>query len=254
LNDGEGGEIKALFDLFLENYLEIFVGAHLSKQNTIFSRQLAFVILGVITMYRATGSAGYRERLAQLCDVLLEFEKRFEDVAGATVSGFMMGTHTQRIVFVDCHSAALLALTEAAEHIEDARFAAAINRGLGCYCLETTRIDWHDGPHKADIIAVDWVDDHGIRHSNNAFWNYHAGLTLRFFTALRASSDARLREAAVRHRSRIGLFEMIMRRQLEHSIFRQDGALEIRSSVLSTETNSETQPWAALGLFELAGG
>ena len=49
-----------------------------------------------------------------LCDILLEFEKRFEDIAGNAVSGFTMGVHRHRIVFSDCNSAAMLAFAEAA--------------------------------------------------------------------------------------------------------------------------------------------
>jgi hypothetical protein len=43
---------------------------------------------------------------------------------------------------------------------------------------------------------------------------------------------------------------MIMRWHLERSLSWRDGAVEIRSSILSTETNSETQPWAMLGLLD----
>ncbi len=245
---------KDLFDTYLKYYFQLFVAAHRRRENTIFSRQLAFVILGLVTMYEATGSVDYRRRLAELCDVLFEFEKPFADVGDTPVSGFMMGVTSRRFVFVDCHSAALLALTEASRHIEDARFAAAIDRGLGCFSIETTRIDWHDGPHKVDVIAVDWVDDHGSRHTNTGFWNFHAGLTLRFFAALRRAGDPALRAVAARHCDRIELFEMVLRRQIERSLTWHDGAVEVRCSTLSTETNSETQPWAALGLLEAATG
>jgi hypothetical protein len=43
---------------------------------------------------------------------------------------------------------------------------------------------------------------------------------------------------------------LIMRWHIERSLSWHDGAVEIRSSILSTETNSETQPWAMLGLLE----
>jgi hypothetical protein len=241
---------KGLFDTYLENYFQLFVAGHLRQENTIFSRQLAFVILALVAMYRATANPDYHRRLAQLCDVLLEFEKPFDDVAGGPVSGFMMGAHSHRNVFVDCHSAALLALTEAAGHIEDPRFTAAIDRGLGCYCIETTTIDWHDGPHKIDAVAVAWVDDDGSRKTNHGFWNYHTGLTLRFFAALGKAADPGLQAVAARHSQRIELFEMIMRWHLDRSLSWRDGAVEIRSSILSTETNSETQPWAMLGLLD----
>ena len=253
-SDGHGvvhrEEVKSLFDTYLEVYINVFLGGHREHKNTLSSRQLAFVILALVAMYRGTGDNRYRNYLVELCDVMLQFEKQFDDIAGSTVSGFMMGVHSQRIVFVDCHSAAMLALTEAANYIEDVRFAAAIDRGLGCYAIETTKIDWWDGPHKIDVMSVHWIDDHGSRHSNTGFWNYHAGLTLRFFAALNKSSNTSIRAVAARNRRRIELFEHIMRWHLTRSIHLRDGMMEIRSSILSTETNSETQPWAAIGLME----
>jgi len=244
-------EVHGLFDKFLGVYFDLFVRGHERQKNTIFSRQLAFVVLGVLTMYEVTGAQRYLDRLAQLCEVLLAFEKRYDDIAGAPASGFMMGIHSKRFVFIDCHSAALLALTKAARYIDDSRLAAVIDRGLGSYCIETTKIDWIDGPHKADVVAASWVDDQGVRLTNNAFWNYQVGLTLRFFAALRNSPDSRLRKIAARHRDRMELCEMIMLRQIEKSLSRYDGAIEIRTSVLSAETNSETQPWATLGLLDI---
>lgn len=242
-------ELKDFFDKYLNTYLEMFVDGHYQKRNTIFSRQLAFVILSVVTMYRATGGRSYFSRLTQLCDVMLDFEKRFDDIASGPASGFMLGVHSQRSVFVDCHSAALLALTQAAQYIDDPRLTAAIDRGLGSYCVETAKVDWIDGPHKVDVVAVSWLDDHGTRHTNNAFWNYHAGLTLRFFAALRNTSDPALQAIAARHRDRITLFDTIFRLQIASSMTWHHNGLELRSSVLSTETNSETQPWVMLGLL-----
>jgi len=242
-------ELRCMFDNYLNVYFEVFVEGHHNRKNMIFSRQLAFVILGLVTMYRTTGAGVYLHRLVQLCDVLLEFEKCFDDIAGSPVSGFTMGAHTQRFVFLDCHGAALLALTEAAQYINDPRLVSAIDRGLGSYCIETAKVDWIDGLHKIDVVSANWVDDDGTRQTNNGFWNFHAGLTLRLFRALRGAPNPDLQAVVGRHHERIELFEIIMRRQIEQSITRRNDAVEIRSSILSTETNSETQPWAALGLF-----
>ncbi len=242
--------VKALFDTYLQYYFDLFVEGHYRRENTIFSRQLAFVMLALATMVRATGDTAYRARLEQLCDVMLEFEKLFDDVAGNAVSGFMMGTQSSRIVFVDCHSAALLALIEAANHVADPRLAAAVDRGLGCFAIQTTKIDWLGEQRKIDVIAVDWVNDEGTRHSNHGFWTYHTGLTLRMFAALRRSPEPGIQAVAARHRDRLGLIETIMRWHVERSLTWHDGAVEIRSSILSSETNSETQPWAAIGLLD----
>lgn len=243
-------DVGSLFDAYLNVYIDIFINGHGKNGDAVSSRQLAFVILAVIVMHRACGGHKYLRELNRLCTVMLDFEKRFEDVAGDSASGFIMGVRSQRIVFVDCHSAALLALTVASQYVDDPRLTAAIDRGLSCYSIETTKIDWHDGPHKIDTIAVDWTDDSGGRHTNHGYWNYHAGLTLRFFAALRRSGDPALQAVVARHRERMELLEMIMRWHIERSLTWHDDAVEIRSSVLSTETNSETQPWAMVGLLE----
>jgi hypothetical protein len=241
-------ELRSLFNLYLDYYFDLYVNEHARQPNTIFSRELAFVILGVVTMYRATGDDDYLRRLGRLCDVLLDFEVRFLDVAGNPASGFLMRLDSPRAAYVDCHSAALLALTQASRYISDPRLAAAIDRGLASYFLETCRVDV-GGPRKVDTVSTTMVDDHGTRRTENAFWNFKVGMTLRFFNALSNAADPALQAVAARHRDRIELFEIILRRQLERSISEQDYGVEVRCAEIATETNSETQPWVMLGLL-----
>jgi hypothetical protein len=199
-------------------------------------------------MCRATGDDDYRRRLGRLCDVLLDFEVRFEDVAGSPASGFLMRRDSPRAAYVDCHSAALLALTQASRYVSDPRFAAAIDRGLAGYFLETCRVDV-GGPRRIDTVSTMMIDHHGTRRTENPFCNFKVGMTLRFFNALRNSSDPALQAVAAKHRNRIELFEIILRRQLERSISERDDEIEIRIAETAAETNSETQPWVIMGLL-----
>ena len=241
-------ELRSLFDLYLQYYADLYVDPHVRQPNAIFSRELAFVILGVVTMYRATGADEYRRRLAQLCEVLLDFEVRFEDVSGSPASGFLMRLDSPRAAYVDCHSAALLALTQASRYISDPRFAAAIDRGLAGYFLETCAVDV-GGPRRIDTVSTLMIDEHGSRRSENPFWNFKVGMTLRFFNALRSATDPALQAVAARNRDRVELFEIILRRQLERSISERDNGIEIRIAETASETNSETQPWVMMGLL-----
>jgi len=241
-------ELRSLFNLYLDYYFDLYVTEHAHQPNTIFSRELAFVILGVVTMYRATGDDDYLRRLGRLCGVLLDFEVKFLDVAGNPASGFLMRLDSPRAAYVDCHSAALLALTQASRYIADPRLVAAIDRGLASYSLETCRVDV-GGPRKIDTVSTMMVDDHGTRWSENPFWNFKVGMTLRFFGALRTTPDKALEAVAARHRDRIELFEIILRRQLERSITERGDGVEIRCAEIAAETNSETQPWVMLGLL-----
>jgi hypothetical protein len=241
-------ELRALFDRYTDFYFDLFVSGHYQGKNTIMSRQLAFVILAVVTMYRATGEEAYRDKTRQLCEVLLDFEVRFNDVAGQPASGFPYGMGTHRSAFVDGHSSSLLALTQAARYLPDPRLAAAIDRGLAGFCIETTSIDL-GRPVKIDVVSTSIGDAHGNRHNENSYWNFNVGLALRLFAALRNSPRAELRQIAERHRERMELFELVMRHQLMRSITERGDSIEIRTSIYSAETNSETQPWVMLGLL-----
>ena len=241
-------ELRSLFDLYLNYYFEFFVNLHAKQLISIFSRDLSFVILGVVTMYRATNATDYLRRLARLCDVLLEFEVRFYDIAGTLASGFLMRMNSVRAAFVDCHSAALLALTQAARYLDDARLVAAIERGLAGYFVETGAFAT-GGLGESDTVSTSIIDRRGIRRTENSFWNFKVGMTLRFFAALRNSPNPALRSIAARHGERMDLFEIVLRHQLERSITHAGESIEIRTAVSAGETNSETQPWVMLGLF-----
>jgi len=241
-------ELQSLFDLYLAYYYDLFVNVHERQRNSIFSRDLSFVILGVVTMYRATNAADYLRRLTRLCDVLLEFEVRSYDIGRDPASGFLMRMTSPRVAYVDCQSAALLALTQAARYLDDPRLVPAIERGLASYCVETCT-DAAGPPYEIDTVTTSIVDRLGTRRTENASWNFKAGMTLRFFRALRRSSHPSLQSIAARYRERMDLFEIVLRSQLERSITSAEEGIEIRTAVSAGETNSETQPWVMLGLF-----
>lgn len=240
--------MRAAFDRYLDYYLEHFLGLAGAKNTSVFSRQLAFAILAVATMLRATGDAVYREHLARLAEAMLAFEHRFAGITGAVESGFFMGVATNRTVYTDCHSAALLALVRAHEHLDDPKLLEAIDRGIAAFTVETVPITFAGALYKSDVVAVSWREDGAEWRSNHAFWNFQAGLTLRFFAALRASAHDGMQAIHSRHAARIATFEFLLRKQVAASTFRHHDGTDIRSSTLSSETNSETQPWVALAL------
>ena len=121
-------------------------------------------------MCRATNSDEYLRPLQRLCETLLDFELRFDDGSGSQASGFLMRMDSPRAAYVDCHSAALLALTQAARHLSDSRFAPVIDRGLASYSVETCRFPGGI----FDTIATLMVDEQGTRRTENAFWNFKA--------------------------------------------------------------------------------
>ncbi|WP_431270936.1 hypothetical protein [Dankookia sp. P2] len=241
-------ELKELADRYLDAYRVRFVDGFWRGENTVFSRQIAFVIMAAATLLRTTGEDRYRRDLAALVEVLLQFEQPLPGTKGSE-SGFLMGMRSSRDIHVDCHSAALLALTHAAPFLPDPGIAAAIDRGLGAYALVTGTIEWLGEIRKVDTIGIRWSDDAGASRVSHAFWNFHAGLTLRLFRALRESPDAGLQALHAKHADRLAVLEPLLLRQVVLGTREHADGVEIRSSWLSSETNSETQPWVLLGLL-----
>ena len=246
-------EARFLYDRYLDVYSENLLGAHRGGDpGAIFSRPLAFVAHSLVDMLAATGEARYREMLREAMDVLLTFQRAQADVAGEPSAAFLMGqSGGSTVPFMDCHSAALLALVRAMPVLEDARFAAALDLGLGAYCLATLRFELGRLRSKQDTVGVDFVDSAGKRRTMGGEWNFCSALTLRAFKALRRSRHPAIQAVEEKHRDRLGLLTAVMHDQIRRSLRPRDGgALEVRTSVLSGEGNSETQPWAALAFVE----
>ncbi|MBP0492358.1 hypothetical protein [Roseomonas indoligenes] len=240
-------EALGMHDQLLAAYEENMLAPAETDPRAIFSRPLSFVVMGLVDALAVTGSPRHREALRRAVDALLTFERPMKDMVGKPVSVFPMGKG--KPPYLDCHAAAVLALARAATALDDPRIAPALDRALGTYALGTHAVDL-GGPVKQDGVVIDVHDEAGNRHTHGSFWNYSAGLSLRGFAALRRSSRPELREVVARHKDRVELFETLMRRQVARSIRERGDALEIRTSVPSAESNSETQPWVAMGIIE----
>ena len=80
------------------------------------------------------------------------------------------------------------------------------------------------------------------------YWNYKSGLCLRFLNFVKSAGHDGLRLIWAKHEERVSTLEMLIQLRLKKSLRYHEEGIEILTSVLSSETNSETQPWAALGL------
>ena len=232
--------------LALGQYVRFYLDEYKSRPDAIFSRELAFAALGAAAMHRATGCPLYRRQLERLIDVLLEFEMRFESRAGIAASGFLMRKDNPNPAYLDCQSAALLALTQAARIIEDRgclKSSSAGSRPTGWRRRRSTS-EPAAGSTRSGMASPDAAGEIG----ETAFWNFKAGLSLRFFGALRRSPNAAVQAIASRHRDRVAVFETVLRRQLAQAAAEHGGA-SIPHLGCVGEANSETQPWVMLGLL-----
>ena len=235
--------VSSLFQVYEDHFLR----SARDRDSEIFSRSLSFVALAYAEMFEATGERRYSEALRNSCELICRFEKQNAAVDGAVQSGFVMGTQHDALPYVDCHAACLLTLTRATEILDEKAWLASIDRGLAAFCIDTVLINFC-GRKKQDVVGVDFLDHEGQRHTLETFWNFKSGLCLRLFNALRKTKHQGLRAVWAKHTERLSVLEMLMRDRITRSLRERETGTEILTSMLSAETNSETQPWVALGL------
>jgi len=228
-------------------YQDRFISASRTNKSAIFSRSLAFASFAYADLLQATGLPAYAAALRETCELILGFERQNKAVDGSVQSGFVMGQEADASPYVDCHSSCLLALSRAAVLLDDTGWLASIDRGLAAFRLDTVSI-FFLGTQKQDLVGVDYLAPDGTRRTMDTFWNFNSGLTLRLFGALRATSHVELKAVWLKHEARLDVFEMLMRQRIGRSLRPRGDAIEILTSMLSAEGNSETQPWVALGL------
>lgn len=262
-----GDELRADCDRYLDTYFRYYADEHESRPDAIFSRELAFVAMAAATMFRATGADRYRDRLRRLCDILLDFELPIGRQDGHPVSAFLMRAHSPEAGTADCHSAVLLALVRAAPLLGNRRIAAAVGRGLGDYRLHV--FDRYLGhSDRFEAVATGMAYNYRRHYpllshlaawryrrrtqpagADPIVWSYKAALALRLFRALRQSDDAALQTVAAEHGARLAAFDARLRHLLAGLVRDTGDGIEILNSPRSGEGNSETQPWAMLGLL-----
>jgi len=241
-------ELRGMVDHLHSVYQTHFTIPFRTNKSTIFSRSIAFMAFAYADMLVSTNAPMYRTALREACEVILTFERQNRAVDGSRQSGFLMGQNHDEVPHVDCHSACLLALTRATVLLDEPGWLPNIDRGLAAFCLTKSEIVF-SGMQKVDVVGVDYKRPYKRRSTQDTFWNFKAGLTLRLFNALRATRHSGLREVWERHATRLTPLEMLLRHNIARSLRQRDDTIEILTSMRSGETNSETQPWVALALI-----
>ena len=242
-------ELRGLVNHYHAVYRSRIIAPFLNNAATIFSRSIAFMAFAYVEMLAATNDPMYRTSLREACDIIMTFERQNPGVDGSVQSGFLMARDDSSLPCVDCHSSCLLALAMGTALLDEPGWLPGIDRGLAAFRVDTISFEFY-GPKKQDVVGVDYRLPDGSRRTLDTFWNFSGGLTLRLFNTLRATTHAGLREVWELHAPRLEALELLMRHRIAHSLRARDGTIEILTSVLSSETNSETQPWVALALID----
>ncbi|MBO6756317.1 MAG: hypothetical protein JJ902_08325 [Roseibium sp.] len=234
-------------DYYHHAYNALFIEPAQSRQAALFSRSVSFMAFAYTDMIKATGETKYRDALRACCDIIMTFERRNSGVAGRPQSGFLMGQENDALPYPDCHGSCLLTLIYGTVYLREHKWLESIHLGFSAYRLDTMYIEYFGGSIQ-DLVGVDFELQNGRQRTMDTFWNFNGALTLRAIVALRTAPDPALRRIWVHQAQRLTLFERAIRHRLASSQRVRGETTEIVSSTLSAETNSETQPWAALAL------
>jgi SAM-dependent methyltransferase len=239
--------LKSWYDRHLNLLLEFVSPGEPDEHHRVFVRGLSFVILSLDCMARAYKDGGYREKLEICVQLLL----RLEVPVGGAVEESLFATHGPNDPpppELDCQAAALLALARAAYWGDpDRRISDAIRRGLRGIVPTYSYPDQGEQKMLAyESIVVRKKTGGTLR--DTGFWNFKLGLSLRAFNAIRQMQDLDLLSLDPQTLKHLDLLTAVSRSAIAASARWKDDAVEVVTGQGGGETNSETQPWVALGL------
>lgn len=240
--------LRAWYDRHLALYLDHLRPDEPNRHERIFVRGLAFAVLSLDTAARAFPDAGYRDTADRLTDVLLGTEVAMGGVDAAGIFGSGLPDAPWRPE-LDSQCAALLAMGRmACAPGADSRLSPAIARGLAALRIATpTASSYGNDPldHPTIVIGRSQGDDDLV---DTGFWTYKLGLGLRAFHTVAQGVAARMIALPPAICAHLKQLEGTARDALLHAAEARGDVIEVRTSFNAGETNSETQPWVALGL------
>jgi SAM-dependent methyltransferase len=235
--------LKAWFDRHLNTYLEVVRPGEAGEQIRVFVRGLSFMILSLDCMARAYPDGGYQAKLQTCVQIMLRLE---EPVRGGMEESFFGPPFGPPEL--DCQVSALLALARAAFWGDpDRRISAAMRRALRAISPACAYSD-PGGQNAFFYDSLLFRKEVGATTLDTGFWSFKCGLALRAFNAvlqMQRLGFLFLDQDTLNH---LEVLNAIARLALKPSMQWEAGKLEALTSQKSTETNSETQPWVALGL------
>ena len=249
-------QLQAWYDRHVQRYFNFIRPGEPDDLSRVFTRGIAFVALSLDCMVRATGEARYRAQLDLACSIILRTQKRLP-CGRDEHDGTFVDVWAGRVPFLDNHASCVLALARAAWHGDPGgTLSQAVREGILGIKLYSGVVDLGAGHTVAadSVATLNMVGDRpgGHDHADTGFWNFKLGMVLRALRAAAHAADAGKLDLDAAARRRLATRRDLCLELLSQSMrwHRDDGAemLEVLTSRISGETNSETQPWIALGL------
>jgi hypothetical protein len=204
-------------------------------------RALSYALLSLDAMQRWAPEPRYDAALAHGLDLLLSLQR--PDEAGGAFAD------QNQAAYLDCHAAAILALSRLALSREDARLLPALKQALGAIRVGSVKVPLEDGLHSLDTPFVRSRRADGRWEDDGGFWTFKLGLLLRALAALRLAHGAGAVPLEGSQLQRLQTLNDLALRQLRARIRPHGAVLEVLTSPLAQEGNAATQPAALLGLL-----
>ena len=242
--------LTAWYDRHVERFFEFIQPGTPDELGRVFTRGIAFVVLSLDCMIRATGRPRYRTLLATGVRLILSTQSPPTVERDPHVT--FRDIWARNLPFLDNHASCILALARAAWHGDaDSAIGRVIHQAVRGIRFHTGTIDVGNGDMVAyDGLAVTFPTKRHL-HVDGGYWNYKLGITLRALHAIMAATEAGVLPMTEDQRLQTQLRIDMAGHQLAGSFRVQGEQLEMLTCRRAGETNSETQPWVGLGLVPL---
>lgn len=203
-------------------------------------RSLAFTLISLDSLHRATGDERYGTRLARGLDLLLAMQRPEEEGGAFAEPG--------QAAYLDAHAAALLALARVALRWPDPRLQQALLRGLAAVRIAVLEVPLETGLHSLETPLVRSRRADGRWEEDGGFWSFKLGLLMRAASALQLAAKAgAVTLDAAQQQAAQALHDACFR-ALRGRVREVDATLEVRTSPVAGEGNASTQSTVLLGL------
>lgn len=206
----------------------------------VYLRSLAFALLSLDTMLRATEEPRYAELLDHGLTLLVRLQQP-EETGGAFADA-------GKTAYLDCHAAAMLALARLLPRRPEPVLQAALRQALAAVQLGILNVPLEKGSHRLETPFVRLYRD-GRWEEDGGFWSFKLGLLMRALNALRLAAQGGFIVLEPAEQERVAALTEACFAELRGRVRELGEALEVLTSPLAGEGNAATQPAVLMGLM-----
>ncbi len=235
---------RSWYDSHLQHYEQNFTSNNAGGSP--FVRGLAFAVMSLDCMYRASGDQEYLRHEIRLVDLILATQHVTDAGTAHGVFRCLDGDG-----YIDCQAAAILALCRAAYFIKDERLSSAIGLAIKAIQIDEWKIGGDDGVIERTLPKITLLLRPGSNKKDGIRWGFKAGLLLRALAAADVARKQAIINLSDDVSSHIARLDSLARGYINALNVEHDDGRQLLTGYGAGETNSKSQPWMLLGLFPI---